>query len=308
VRSFWQQVLAYRESVGGGLADPLHRDPPVRFTRLDAPRPLRNRLHLDVGRPAGAVEAVRTALAQQPHGPFRVALDDPDGNEVDLCPGGPLSTEPGTEDWQAMFSALAFYPAVTPAAVRLVTEVARIADEAGLSPLVDLRPDGVLIDSGKDQWETATGADPAFVALATRIQQAAAALDLAADPAPYRFIQIGIDAADVPAAREFWRSVLGYRTDPRPWVTDIYDPRRLNPVIFFQDLDTSDTDRVRQRNRLHLELSVPGEQLEALIATGLAAGGRLLDPGTTGGRRGPQDSQRRTLADPEGNELWLRGY
>ncbi|GAB3929350.1 hypothetical protein GCM10011575_26660 [Microlunatus endophyticus] len=301
VRTFWRQVLAYRQSVGGGLADPLHRDPPVRFTRLDVPRPLRNRLHLDVGRPAAAVDAIRTAVGQQPHGPFQVALDDPDGNEVDLCPGGPLSTEPGTDDWQAMFSALAFYPAATGAAVQLLTEVAGIADAAGLPLSVDLRPDGVLIDSGKDQWETATGADPAFVALAMRIQQAAAELGLASDPAPYRFIQIGIDVADIPAAREFWRSVLGYRNDPRPWVTDIYDPRRLNPVIFFQDLDTSDADRVLQRNRLHLEVSIPAEQLDTLLATGLAAGGRRLDPGAV-------DVPRRGLADPEGNELWLLGY
>ena len=302
VRSFWQRALDHHELSDGRLADRVRRDPTVRFDRLAASQPRDNRLHIDVGAPSTRVDSVRESLGQRPHGPFGVALADADGNEVDLCPGGMLSGGPQTSDWQTMFSALAFYP-VTDAgrAAALVTAVAELADQAGRPLLIDVRPEGVMIDSGKDQWEIPTGADPEFVELATRIQSAARAAGLAADPGPYRFVQIGITATDIPAVRAFWSRTLGYVDDPRPMVTDLYDPRRLNPVIFFQSQEDADPDRRSHPNRLHLELSLPADRIDLLVRTGLAAGGRLLAD------QRPAGAQEATLADPEGNELRLTG-
>jgi len=307
VQAFWQTVLGYHEQSVGKLADRLRRDPPVRFGRLAAPRPLGDRLHVDVGAPSARVDSVRDLLNQPPHGPFGVALADADGNKVDLCPGGPLSSDSTTSDWQTLFSAVAFYPTTDAGqAAALAAAVAALADEADRPLLVDVRPEGVMIDSGKDQWETMTGADPQFVQLAARVQSAARALGLAADPAAYRFVQIGIAAVDVPAVRSFWSQALGYEYDPRPMVTDLYDPRRLNPVIFFQDLEADDADRLQQANRLQLELTVPAEAVDAVVRRGLAAGGRLVAGQRVAGQRadGPYEA---TLADPEGNELRLLG-
>ncbi|MBO0812406.1 MAG: hypothetical protein J2P23_10225 [Microlunatus sp.] len=296
VEPFWQAVLDYR-AAEHGLSDPLRRDPAVRFGDLADQRPLRNRLHLDVGRPADAVGRARSRVGQQPYGPWEVALADTDGNEVDLCPGSRLSPASETSDWQTMFSALAFYPTTSPGqAVALAAAAAEAADSAGLPLLIDLRPEGVMIDSGKDEWEGAGGPDPMFVELAGRVQQAARDLDLSADPTRDRFVQVGIDAGDVPALREFWRTVLGYRFDPRPGVTDIYDPRRLNPVIFFQGLDPADADRHRQRNRLHIGLTVPADRVQPVIDTVRQAGGRIVDDG---------GDDQLILADPEGNEIRL---
>ncbi len=70
------------------------------------PRPLRNRIHLDVVRPAAAVEQ---ASPGEPSGPYGVCHTDPDGNEVDLVPGDPLGETAATSDWQAVFSAMACY-------------------------------------------------------------------------------------------------------------------------------------------------------------------------------------------------------
>src|SRR4029078_9666844 len=56
VRRFWQHVLDYAPEEDGGLADPLRRDPAIRIRQSTEPRPLRNRIHLDVVRPAAAVE------------------------------------------------------------------------------------------------------------------------------------------------------------------------------------------------------------------------------------------------------------
>jgi hypothetical protein len=245
VLAFWQTVLGYERAGADGLVDPLRRGPALTVRRLTEPRPLRNRIHVDVVRPAE--EVVRARAGREPTGPFGVMLPDAEGNEVDLVPGEPL---PGTSDWQALFSAMTFYPTSSPA--QLVTRVAELADGAGIPLLIDVRAEGVVIDSGKDAWEDADGgADPRFVALAAQIEAAAKDLGLQADPAPLRFVQFGIDALDVQKVRAFWMELLGYQEDPPPHVSDIYDPRRLNPVLFFQQLE----EPREQRNRIHFELT-----------------------------------------------------
>lgn len=298
VSSFWQTALAYEPIGTDGLGDPLRRDPAISFHRQDEPRPLRNRIHVDVVRPAEAVQTARTVVGQEPYGAYGLTLADAEGNEVDLVPGDDLPGRPATSDWQTLFGAMAYYP--TPSALpasRLATAAARLADDAELPLLIDLRPDGVTIDSGKDQWEDDEhGTGPRFVALAGQIQAAARELGLSADPKPLRFVQFGIDAVDIPAVRAFWTTVLGYRHDPRPFLSDIYDPRRLGPVLLFQELDAADEERRRQRNRIHLGLVVPYDQLQARIDVAVSVGGQLLTDRTARGC---------TIADPEGNELRL---
>ncbi|GAA3136155.1 hypothetical protein JOF29_001259 [Kribbella aluminosa] len=215
---------------------------PVR--RLDEPRPLRNRIHVDVVRPYD--EVLRARGDREPSGPFGVMLADDEGNEVDLVPGDPL---PRTTDWYALFSAMVHYPK---APAGFVTTVAELADAAGVPLQLDVRTEGVTIASRKDAWADGTGAaDPAFVALARQTEGAAKDLGLRADPAPLRFVQFGIDALDVQAVRAFWTELLGYERDSRPDVTDIYDPRDLNPVLFFQQL----REPRPQRNRIRFELA-----------------------------------------------------
>lgn len=255
------------------------------------------------------MDAVKATVGQEAYGAYQLTLADAEGNEVDLVPGGELSKE--TADWRTMFGAMTFYPTAPPSqASELATTVAGLADDAGLPMLVDLRPDGVTIDSGKDEWEDDEGAaESRFVDLASRIQTAAREMGLAADPTRLRFVQLGIDALDVPAVRAFWTTVLGYQHDRRPFLADIHDPRRLNPVIIFQQLDPADEERRRQRNRIRFDISVPYDQLEARINAALAAGGRIVTDETPGEQRDQHHELKRgrrcTLTDPEGNELDL---
>jgi hypothetical protein len=219
---------------------------------------------------------------REPSGSYGVMLPDDEGNEVDLVPGDPL---PGTTDWLALFGAMTFYPTSKP--TQLATKVAELADAAGIPLMIDVRAEGVVIDSGKDRWEAGDGADPKFVALATQVEAAAKELGLRADPARLRFVQFGIDALDVPAVRAFWLALLGYAEDERPHLTDIYDPRRLNPVLFFQQLE----EPRPQRNRIRFELAVPADTVAQRVAAAVAAGGRLID------------EKPYLVADPEGNEV-----
>jgi hypothetical protein len=290
VRPFWQRALDYAPAQDGGLTDPLRRDPAMRIGQSTEPRPLRNRLHLDVVRPAAAVEQAGLGEA---FGPYGVCHADPDGNEVDLVPGDALSEQAETADWQAVFSAIACYRTTSPAQQRdLAVSAAALADDAGFPLLVDLRPGLVILDSGKDQWvDDAHGLD--FTELAGAIQTAARALGATADPELPRFVQLFFDAADVAAVRAFWVAAFGYVPDRREWNTDIVDPRRLNPVLVFQEIDLSETERRRQRNRIHVELAVPSDLAQTRLATTLAAGGRLLD----------ESQDRWRVADPESNEL-----
>ncbi|SFC28496.1 VOC family protein [Klenkia taihuensis] len=276
---FWGPVLGRAD-----LVDPFRREPSFQVVPSGEHRPLRQRAHLDVVRPAGVVEQLGLGEAG---GPYGVRHADPEGNEVDVVPGGPLGE--GAEDWQAVFSAMAVYR--TPEPARLAAAVAELVGDLPLG--IDLRPGLVVLDSGKDQWEDGVVAPAADVlAVASRIQAAARDLGAVADPAAPVFVQLFLDAADVPAVQAFWAAALGYVADPRPGLTEIHDPRRVGPVVVFQPLDPAEGDRRRQRNRTSFVLTVPADAVEERLATAEVAGGRLLG----GGR----------VADPEGNELVIR--
>lgn len=90
VLPFWQAALGYvrREDTDEDLIDPLGRGPSFWFQQLDAPRPQRNRIHLDIAVPHDQADArVAAVLA---NGGRRVdedrpwVLADPEGNEVCL--------------------------------------------------------------------------------------------------------------------------------------------------------------------------------------------------------------------------------
>ncbi|GIG19719.1 hypothetical protein Cch01nite_04430 [Cellulomonas chitinilytica] len=296
VTPFWLRALDYAPTQDGGLADPLRRDPAIRVRRATEPRPLRNRIHLDVVRPETAVEQAGLGEA---FGPFGVCHADPDGNEVDLVPGDALDEGGRAADWQAVFSAMACYRVTAPTQqADVAVAAAELADAVGFPLLVDLRPGFVVLDTGKDQWDgEAHGLDVDFTGLAQRIQTAARELGAVADPSLPHFVQLFFDAADVAAVRAFWVAALGYVHDRRTRLTDIVDPRRLNPVLAFQEIDVADTDRRRQRNRIHVELAVPADLAAARVAAAVAAGGRVLE----------ESEGRWRVADPEGNELVVVG-
>jgi 4a-hydroxytetrahydrobiopterin dehydratase len=92
VMPFWRAVLGYREVGDEDLFDPQFQGPPFWFQQMDAPRPQRNRIHIDVYVPHDQAEArVAAALAAGGHvvsdenAPGWWTLADAEGNEVDVA-------------------------------------------------------------------------------------------------------------------------------------------------------------------------------------------------------------------------------
>ncbi|MCS7482938.1 VOC family protein [Umezawaea endophytica] len=193
----------------------------------------------------------------------------------------------GVEDWRVLFSgACAHFRAASFAAgVALVGAIGGLAGAAGRQPDVDLRPSGVTVCLPPVGFGGQSVGD---VDLARQISAAARGLGLIADPAGVQAVQISIDALVAEEVMPFWRAVLGYE---QVGDEDLLDPRRRGPALWFQRMGAARP----QRNRIHVDVSVPHDQAEARVAAAIAAGGRLVSD-----RNAPEFW---TLADAEGNEV-----
>ena len=95
VMPFWRAVLGYEyrsDSPDEDLIDPRGRGASFWFQRMDAPRPQRNRIHIDVWVPEDQGEArVAAAIAaggrlvSDKHAPMWWTLADAEGNEADVA-------------------------------------------------------------------------------------------------------------------------------------------------------------------------------------------------------------------------------
>ncbi|GAA1741160.1 hypothetical protein GCM10009809_40880 [Isoptericola hypogeus] len=305
VMPFWGAVLGYRR-IDEDLLDPHERWPGIWFQQMDEPRPLRNRLHLDVFVPHD-VRATRVDAALATGGrvtteefvPRWWTLADPEGNEADIDAWEGFDEElpdhlvapdtfraaEGVDDWRVLQGASAYYATGGyDEGVELVAQAARVAEEIGVPLFADLRYAGVTLRVGppEDGW-----IDADRLTLARRIQEAARGLGLSADPAVLRDVQLTFDALDVPALQRFWAAALGYavRED-----TDLYDALLRGPSVFFQPMDAPR----EQRNRIHVDVLVPADVADARVAAAVAAGGRVVRD---------EAPFWRTVADPEGNEV-----
>jgi 4a-hydroxytetrahydrobiopterin dehydratase len=93
VLPFWRAVLGYEQVGDADLIHPRFQGPPFWFQQMDAPRPQRNRIHIDVYVPVDQAEArIAGALAAGGHlvsdqnAPEWWTLADAEGNEVDVAP------------------------------------------------------------------------------------------------------------------------------------------------------------------------------------------------------------------------------
>jgi 4a-hydroxytetrahydrobiopterin dehydratase len=157
----------------------------------------------------------------------------------------------------------------------LAARVAAAADpDPGGAVTIDVRADRVLVRLPADRVDDLLG-------------PFADALGAPAGTPGVQGLEVAIDAMDIPAVLPFWRAVLDYVDERKHSITD---PRGQGPVFWFQQMDEPRT----QRNRLHVDVSVPHDAAAARIEAALAAGGRLVSD--------KQAPAFWILADPEGNE------
>jgi 4a-hydroxytetrahydrobiopterin dehydratase len=193
----------------------------------------------------------------------------------------------GVEDWRVVFEGACahFRTGTFATGVALVDAIGRLADAANHHPDVELRYGSVRVCLVTHE---VGGLSERDVAMARQISAAARDLDVPADPASVQTIQLTIDTLAASDIQPFWQAVLGYESDGPD---DLVDPRGRGPGLWFQQQDAARP----QRNRIHVDVSVPPDQAEARIAAALAAGGRLVSDAHA--------PQWWTLADPEGNEV-----
>lgn len=193
----------------------------------------------------------------------------------------------GVADWRVLFGGATTYFATGSFAkgVELVDAIGRLADAADHHPDVDLRYPGVTVNLVTHEIGELSDRD---VSLAQQISAAARELGVPADPSKVRVVQVSIDALVMAELRPFWCAVLGYEELDDE---DAVDPLSRGPVVTFQQMD----EPRPERNRIHIDVSVPRDQVEQRIAAALDAGGRMVTD-----RFAPHWW---TLADAEGNEV-----
>jgi 4a-hydroxytetrahydrobiopterin dehydratase len=176
----------------------------------------------------------------------------------------------------------------------LAAEIAAAAERAGHHPDLDIRyPDWLHVALTTHAVDAVTNLD---VDLAREVSALAAAAGATSEPSAVQALEVAIDAMDIDAVRPFWKAVLDYEDAPaRPdgSIVAIVDPLRIGPAFWFQQMD----EPRPQRNRIHLDVTVPHDAAEARIADALTAGGTLVS-----------DRRARAfwiLADPEGNEACI---
>jgi 4a-hydroxytetrahydrobiopterin dehydratase len=191
-------------------------------------------------------------------------------------------------------------PSLSDALRIATTAVDACAAEAEAHLRLDLRPDRVELSLQTRSIADVTERD---AVLAERISRALAELPAVTTsqllPRPTQMLELAIDALDIPAIRPFWKAVLAYQDEPGRSDPDdpIVDPAGQLPAVWFQQMTAARPDR----NRIHLDVTVPHDEAEARVAAALAAGGVLVS-----------DARARSfwvLADVEGNEAcvctWL---
>ncbi|MET0844132.1 MAG: VOC family protein [Mycetocola sp.] len=176
---------------------------------------------------------------------------------------------PGVSDWrvtgtgpQGVFTATSLAHSS-----RLLDPIVVAAEQFGILPDIDVRPEGVVV---RIPYRGLEGIPVAAVDFAAAVSEAAAELLLAADPSLAQSIGIYVAQHSQTDVRPFFTAALGYE----PYGdTDAVDPLRCGPQLAFNPI----TDDTPARGRTHFDVFVPADQAQARVDAALAAGGRLAD-------------------------------
>jgi 4a-hydroxytetrahydrobiopterin dehydratase len=200
-----------------------------------------------------------------------------------------VSESEGLDDWRVLLRTLqsSFNTAGFAKGVEFAARVGLAADAANHHPDLTITYPRVHVLLTTHDADGMTIRD---IEMARTISAIAAELGIPAEPTAVTQLEIAIDALDIAAVKPFWEAVLGYK----PHLDDdCTDPFGRGPAFWFQQMDAP---RV-QRNRIHLDVTVPHDVAAQRIAAAIAAGGTLVSD-----KAAPAFW---ILADSEGNEACI---
>ena len=172
------------------------------------------------------------------------------------------------------------------AGAAFVQRIAELADAADHHPDVDLRYPHVTVTLVSHDVGALTQRD---VRLARRISGLAADAGADPDPAAPQLVELALDTPSTATVLPFWQAVLGYDASD----DDVTDPAGRGVPLWFQPTEATEPDR----QRFHVDVSVPHDVAQQRIAAALAAGGTLVDDGHA--------PSFWVLADAEGNKACI---
>jgi len=195
----------------------------------------------------------------------------------------------GLEGWRKVLDRLVvrFATGDFATGAALVTEIARAADEADHHPDLDLRYPHLTVTLKSHDVDAITARD---VRLARAISRLATDAGVSATAHAPDVLELALDTAHREEVLPFWQALTGYA----PHVgDDLVDAAARTPSIWFQDTDSE----VADRQRWHLDVSVPHDVARERIEAALDAGGTLVSD-----ERAPAFW---VLADPDGNRACI---
>jgi 4a-hydroxytetrahydrobiopterin dehydratase len=200
-----------------------------------------------------------------------------------------ISQNEGLDDWRVLLRTLqaSFRTGSLAKGLEFAARIGAVADEANHHPDLTITYPRVHVLLTTHDAGGLTSKD---VDLARTISAIARELGITAEPTTVTQLEVAIDALDIPAVKPFWEAVLGYKPDRED---DSVDPYGRAPGFWFQQMDAPRP----QRNRIHIDVTVPHDVAEQRIAAALAAGGRLVSDEAA--------PAFWVLADPEGNEACI---
>ncbi len=194
----------------------------------------------------------------------------------------------GLQDWRVMLGVLRarFATPDMSAGAAFVTDVVDAANAADHHPDLTLTYPAVDVDV---TTHDAGGLTTKDVEMARTISRIAAEHGLTPEPGGRQVWEYAVDGIDLAAIRPFWAAVTGLRPDLQG---DLPARGPGEIAVWFQQMGEPRHD---QRNRIHLDVTVPVEDAEGRVAAALAAGGTLVSDAAA--------PSFWVLADQEGNEV-----
>ena len=148
----------------------------------------------------------------------------------------------------------------------LVTKIAEAADEANHHPDVDLRYPHLTVSLMSHDVDAITQRD---LRLARKISELAGAAGVSASAHAPDVLELALDTPDHERVKPFWAAILGYEAGD----DEVTDQAGRAPNVWFQGTDSEAPDR----QRWHLDVSVPHDVAQERIQAAIDAGGTLVD-------------------------------